>query len=59
MPSYQLYLFDEGGRVKEAVSFDIGSDAEARSFAEEQGEKRAMELWSGAHVVEQYPARAS
>jgi len=59
MPSYQLYLFDDRGRVKESVSFDTGSDAEARSFVEQQGEHRAMELWSCSHVVEQYPPRAA
>jgi hypothetical protein len=58
MPSYQLYLFDDGGRVKESIAFDTGSDAEARGFAEQQNEPRAMELWSGSQVVAQYPARA-
>jgi hypothetical protein len=57
MPSYQLYLFDDGGRIKETVTFDTGSDAEARSFAEQQEERRAMELWSGSQVVAQYPQR--
>ncbi|MFI4950834.1 MAG: hypothetical protein ACHP7A_07315 [Caulobacterales bacterium] len=55
MPSYQLYLFDDGGRIKESVSFDTGSDAEARSFAEVEGGERPMELWSGSHVIAQYP----
>jgi hypothetical protein len=58
MPTYQLYLFDERGRIKEAVSFDVGSDEEAKDYVQIQGERRAMELWSGSHVVEQYPARA-
>nr|MEA2799794.1 hypothetical protein [Phenylobacterium sp.] len=58
MPRYQLYLFDAGGRIKESVAFDTGSDAEARSFAEQQEERRAMELWSGSQVVAQYPERA-
>jgi hypothetical protein len=57
MPRYQLYLFDDSGRIKESVAFDTGSDAEARSFAEHQDEPRAMELWRGSQVVAQYPAR--
>jgi hypothetical protein len=57
MPRYQLYLLDERGCIKEAVSFDVGSDEEAKDYVEVQGEHRAMELWSGSHVVEQYPAR--
>jgi|GEM_PF-2115661 hypothetical protein len=57
MPSYQLYLFDDGGRIKESVSFDTGSDAEARSFAETEGGERHKELWSGAQVIAQYPSR--
>ncbi len=58
MPSYQLYLFDERGRIKEAVSFDIASDAEARSFAEREVGRGAKELWSGAQVIAQYPPPA-
>ncbi|MDB5435756.1 MAG: hypothetical protein JWR47_2013 [Phenylobacterium sp.] len=58
MPRYQLYLLDEKGHIKEAVSFDVGSDEEAKDYVQVQGEQRAMELWSGSHVVEQYPARA-
>jgi len=59
MPSYQLYLFDERGLIKEAVAFDVASDAEAREYVEDQRQgRRIMELWSGAKVVEQYPAAA-
>ena len=59
MPSYQLYLFDEKGLIKEAVAFDVASDTEAREYVEDQRQgRRVMELWSGAHVVEQYPALA-
>jgi len=59
MPSYQLYLFDERGLIKEAVAFEVDSDAAAREYVEDQRQgRRAMELWSGAHVVEQYPAVA-
>ena len=58
MPSYQLYLFDDGGRIKESVSFEIGSDAEARSFAEIEGGQRPMELWSGSQVIAQFPPQA-
>jgi hypothetical protein len=58
MPSYQLYLFDDGGRIREAVSFEVASDSEAKDYAEEQRERRAMELWSSSRVVEQYPAQA-
>ena len=58
MPSYQLYLFDERGLIKEAVAFVVGSDAEAKDYVEDQRQGRASELWSGAHVVEQYPAVA-
>jgi hypothetical protein len=59
MPSYQLYLFDERGLLKEAVAFDVGSDSEAREYVADQRQgRRVMELWSGAKVVEQYPAAA-
>ncbi|HEX5262043.1 MAG TPA: hypothetical protein VFW13_00845 [Phenylobacterium sp.] len=58
MPRYQLYLFDDGGRIKEAVAFDVADDSEAKDYAEEQRERRAMELWSSGRVVEQYPSRA-
>jgi len=59
MPSYQLYLFNERGLIKEAVAFDVASDNEAREYVEDQRQgPTAMELWSGAHVVEQYPAVA-
>jgi len=58
MPSYQLYLFDDRGLIKEAVAFEVASDSEAREYVEDQRQGRAMELWSGAHVVEQYPAVA-
>jgi hypothetical protein len=58
MPRYQLYLFDDGGHIKEAVAFDVASDSEAKDYVEEQREHRAMELWSSGRVVEQYPAQA-
>lgn len=59
MPSYQLYLFDEKGLIKEAVAFDVASDSEAREYVADQRQgRRVMELWSGAQVVEQYPAVA-
>ena len=57
MPSYQLYLLDDGGRIKESVAFDTASDAEARCFAEVEGGERPKELWSGAQVIAQYPSR--
>ena len=58
MPNYQLYLFDEAGRIKESLAFDVPSDADAKHYVEDQHERRAMELWSSGRVIEQYPAQA-
>jgi|GraSoi2013_100cm_1033763.scaffolds.fasta_scaffold709525_1 hypothetical protein len=58
MPIYQLYLFDAGGHLKQAVELECGSDTEAKVYVEGRREPWPMELWSCGRVVEQYPAAA-
>ncbi|WP_372784464.1 hypothetical protein [Phenylobacterium sp.] len=58
MAIYQLYLFDAGGRLKESIELECGSDVEAKVYVEDQHDARAKELWCCGRVIQQYAAAA-
>ena len=55
MTGYRLYfLVDE--RIKHAVTFDCGTDADAIRTVQAYADGRAMELWTGARMVRRFTA---
>jgi hypothetical protein len=58
MPGYRLYFFTTEGHIENAAEFVCADDAEASLNALDHRDGRIMELWSGARVVEVFPAVA-
>ncbi len=52
MAGYRLYFLDDNGRIRDAAEFECDGDDEALVQARSRADGRAMELWSGARVVQ-------
>ena len=52
MAGYRIYLMTADHHIAAAAEFECDYDEEARLHAQDQRDARAMELWSGARIVE-------
>jgi hypothetical protein len=57
MAGYRIYFLDENGRIRDAAELECKDDQEAVQLADARHDGRAMELWSGARIVQKMPSR--
>ena len=57
MAGYRLYFLDDNGRIRDAAEFECDGDDTALAQAETHHDGRAMELWSGARMVQKIAKR--
>jgi hypothetical protein len=55
---YKLYFLDTEGRIRQRIDLECALDQHAVERATSLADRRAMELWRGSNLIEQFPAKA-